>query len=529
MTPTLPDPPPPPPQDGGGCGGVGAIFVAVVAVVAVVMTAGAAAVAMSAMASGMSFGAAMGAVVGAGLTGVAAAGTAALAGGSMAAAFIGGAVGSMVSQGVAMAMGMQDRFSWGQVGLSAFSAAATAGLAGASNTSSLSAFAGKGLGETVARTMAVNAMTQGVGMATGLQKSFNWTSVAASGAAAGVSGWMGDSLGWKSSDPVAGVGYGTLRGLVSGGIQSQLTGQRPNWSAIAAESFGSALGDQVVSGIQNQDRARQQQKAAFAKQVRDWGFSGRAEALEPAWLSLDSVSNEAAYAVVDDEPMAQRATAAKAAPDSVRPSAMKGKVKSHNLTKSQAEYAANWKLPTAESEALNNVYPEMLLSLPMLGRSVVAEGASLTSKFMTAVFGGGLNYGAQKVFNPNQPVNWLDVGLGVVGGWWTNGASLTGTVVFNTYAASVSSGFQGQDPLPGMAGAAVGSVVGFGIGSVVARQLNLRLNPWYRSDWVTVGPYEIKGWNAPNPIPNAAALTVGGVGQESVNAGVVSGMQKGKR
>ncbi|OQS40681.1 hypothetical protein, partial [Chromobacterium haemolyticum] len=110
-----------------------------------------------------------------------------------------------------------------------------------------------------------------------------------------------------------GVGYGTLRGLVSGGIQSQLTGQRPNWSAIAAESFGSALGDQVVNGIQSQDRARQQQKAAFAKQVRDWGFSGRAEALEPAWLSMDSVSSEATYAVVDDEPMAQRATAGKAA------------------------------------------------------------------------------------------------------------------------------------------------------------------------------------------------------------------------
>ncbi len=163
-----------------------------------------------------------------------------------------------------MAMGMQDRFSWGQVGLSAFSAAATAGLAGASNTSSLSAFAGKGLGETVTRTMAVNAMTQGVGLATGLQKSFNWTSVAASGAAAGASGWMGDSLGWNSSDPVAGVGYGTLRGLVSGGIQSQLTGQRPNWSAIAAESFGSALGDQVVGSIQSRDQQRQQQQQRLA-------------------------------------------------------------------------------------------------------------------------------------------------------------------------------------------------------------------------------------------------------------------------
>ncbi len=307
VTPTLPDPPPPPPQDGGGgggCGGFGSIFVAIVAVVAVVVTAGALA---PILAPGL-------AAAGSGLmaSGLAVLGSAGASLGALAAAGIAGAVGSIVSQGVAMAMGMQDRFSWGQVGLSAFSAAATAGLAGASNTSSLSAFAGKGLGETVARTMAVNAMTQGVAMATGLQKSFNWTSVAASGAAAGVSGWMGDSLGWKSSDPVAGVGYGTLRGLVSGGIQSQLTGQRPNWSAIAAESFGSALGDQVVSGIQSQDRERQQQKAAFAKQVRDWGFSGRAEALEPAWLSLDSVSSGAAYGAVDDEPMAQRATAAKA-------------------------------------------------------------------------------------------------------------------------------------------------------------------------------------------------------------------------
>ncbi|WP_206119070.1 LysM peptidoglycan-binding domain-containing protein [Chromobacterium fluminis] len=527
VTPTLPDPPPPPPQDGGGCGGVGAIFVAVVAVVAVVMTAGAAALAMAGTLSTTFAAGGLGAVMAAGgsvLAGTAIGGLS--AGALMGAAAIGGAVGSIVSQGVAMAMGMQDRFSWGQVGLSAFSTAATAGLAGASNTSSLSAFAGKGLGETVARTMAVNAMTQGVGMATGLQKSFNWTSVAASGAAAGVSGWMGDSLGWSSEDPVAGVGYGTLRGLVSGGIQSQLTGQRPNWSAIAAESFGSALGDQVVNGIQSQDRARQQQKAAFAKQVRDWGFSGRAEALVPAWLSLDSVGNEAAYAVVDDEPVAQRATAAKAAPDPARSSAMKGKVKPHNSAKAQTEYAANWKLPTAESEALNNVYFEMLLGLPMLGRTVVAEGASLASKFTTAIFGGGINYGAQRVFNPNQPVNWLDVGLGTVGGWWTNGASLTGTVVFNTYAASVSSGFQGQDPLPGMAGAAAGSVVGFGIGSVVARQLNLKLNPWYRSDWITVGPYEVKGWNQPSGLPSFVGNNLGGITQEATGGNVVNALQR---
>ncbi|OQS31727.1 LysM peptidoglycan-binding domain-containing protein, partial [Chromobacterium haemolyticum] len=243
VTPTLPDPPPPPQQGGGGCGGLGSIFVAIVAVVAVVYTAGLAASALGAVTTsgiaGTSIAAGTAASsLGAGLAGSLALGGS-LGGAGFAAAMIGGAVGSLVSQGVAMAMGMQDRFSWSQVGLSALGAGAAAGIGGGYLSESLKN-APIGI-----RAAAGNALTQGVGIATGLQKSFNWIAVAASGAAAGVSGWMSDSLGWNSSDPVAGVGYGTLRGLVSGGIQSQLTGQRPNWSAIAAESFGSALGDQV--------------------------------------------------------------------------------------------------------------------------------------------------------------------------------------------------------------------------------------------------------------------------------------------
>ncbi|MFC4492510.1 hypothetical protein, partial [Chromobacterium aquaticum] len=36
----------------------------------------------------------------------------------------------------------------------------------------------------------------------------------------------------KQIGAVASVGYGTLRGLVSGGIQSQVNGQRPNWGRL---------------------------------------------------------------------------------------------------------------------------------------------------------------------------------------------------------------------------------------------------------------------------------------------------------
>ncbi|MCD4487153.1 LysM peptidoglycan-binding domain-containing protein, partial [Chromobacterium vaccinii] len=255
VTPTLPEPPPPPPPPGGGgCGGIGMILVAIVAVVAVVMTAGAAAVAMGAMAGagGVGFGAAMSAVASAGFSGVMAAGGAALMGattaltaglttmGLVGAAAIGGAVGSIVSQGVAMAMGMQDKFSWGQVGLSAFTTAATAGLAGGAGGS---VFAGKEVGATVARTMAVNAATQGVAMATGMQKSFSWTSVAASGVAA----WaVAPIRAPNNADFIDRVGFSMLKGMSSNAVESVLEKNHgPDWHDLALSSFGSALGNEL--------------------------------------------------------------------------------------------------------------------------------------------------------------------------------------------------------------------------------------------------------------------------------------------
>ncbi|MCD4501030.1 hypothetical protein, partial [Chromobacterium vaccinii] len=202
-----------------------------------------------------------GAVASAGLSGVMAAGGAALMGattaltaglttmGLVGAAAIGGAVGSIVSQGVAMGMGMQSKFSWSQVGLSAFSTAATAGLAGGGG-----ALSGTSVSQTVARTMAVNAATQGVAMATGMQKSFSWTSVAASGVAAwATSGIKPDA----NADPLANIGYGTMRGMAGGAIQSVLgNDHQPNWSNLAANSFGSALGDQVAGSLRAAEQER---------------------------------------------------------------------------------------------------------------------------------------------------------------------------------------------------------------------------------------------------------------------------------
>ncbi|WP_217806154.1 LysM peptidoglycan-binding domain-containing protein [Chromobacterium violaceum] len=305
VTPTLPEPPPPPPPPGGGggCGGFGMILIAIVAVVAVVMTAGAAAVAMSAMASGAGFGTAMGAVASAGFSGVMAAGGAALVGtttaltaglttvGLAGAAAIGGALSSIVSQGVAMAMGVQDKFSWGQVGLSAFTTAATAGLAGGGG-----ALSGAGVPQTVMRTMAVNAATQGVAMATGMQKSFSWTSVAASG----VASWaVAPIKAPNNADFIDRVGFSMLRGMSSNAVESVLEKNHgPDWHSLALSSFGSALGDQLNGYLEKAgvDAAVQEKASVILK--------GDNSFVKPADGKLDSEKNavyQKALAHTDEE------------------------------------------------------------------------------------------------------------------------------------------------------------------------------------------------------------------------------------
>ncbi|QND84809.1 RHS repeat/ LysM domain-containing protein [Chromobacterium vaccinii] len=227
VTPTLPEPPPPPPPPGGGgCGGFGMILVAVVAVVAVVFTAGALAPLLAptlvstagVMASGM-------AVL-----------TSASTLGALAAAGIAGAVGSIVSQGVAMAMGMQDKFSWGQVGMSALTTAATAGVGGAMKSPAVvEAFKGMGAAAPYAQAAVANVASQGIAMVSGQQKSFSWTSVAASVAAQGI----------RNSDWGRSLSASTENGLASMGASkdfAQAFSNMPlNYVQAAVGSFGSGL------------------------------------------------------------------------------------------------------------------------------------------------------------------------------------------------------------------------------------------------------------------------------------------------
>ena len=178
----LPDalhPIPAPPAEGGkGCGVIGQIFLVVIAVAVTVVTAGAALAATTGgtLIGGISTVLSSGGLIGAvGLPGAVAIGAGSAA------------VGSIASQAVGVATGIQDKFSWNAVALAAIGGGVGAGLG--------NSFSGlekiTKVGATAARAITGSVISQGIGVATGLQDEFSWVGVAAAGVGAGVGAAVG--------------------------------------------------------------------------------------------------------------------------------------------------------------------------------------------------------------------------------------------------------------------------------------------------------------------------------------------------
>lgn len=218
------------------------ILVAVVAIAATVFTAGVAAVAMSTAAASTSF---------------MSAGLAALTS-NVTAAAIGGAVGSIASQGVSMALGMQDSFSWKGVAMGAIGAAATAGVGYAlpvSPGTTLSAY------ELAGRAALANVASQGIQVATGLQEHFSWAGVAAAavGAWAGstVSSGMEQAMGKQLTATFGRFGgdlvRGTVAGVAAGTTAKLFAGGKIDFAQVATDAFGNALGNSIAEAMKPQE------------------------------------------------------------------------------------------------------------------------------------------------------------------------------------------------------------------------------------------------------------------------------------
>ncbi|EZP49891.1 hypothetical protein BW39_04651 [Delftia sp. RIT313] len=238
---------PAPAGQGGGCGALGKIIMVAVAVVVAAMV-GPAITAALQNAAFASLGS--GALSSAGFATLASAapvlGTAA-----------GATLGSITSQAAGNLMGVQDGFSWKQVGLAAIAGGVSGGLQGMNFTSATAIDGGAAsFGNVIARATVGNVLSQGIGVVTGLQDRFDWKSVAASAAGGAVGSYVGEQLkspdlfkGWDTS--VAELVRGSISGFAAGTAAAVAHGGRISIQQVATDAFGNALGSSLLDHLSN--------------------------------------------------------------------------------------------------------------------------------------------------------------------------------------------------------------------------------------------------------------------------------------
>ncbi|MGE4240202.1 LysM peptidoglycan-binding domain-containing protein [Ramlibacter sp.] len=227
----------PMPADGPACGGMGQIVMVIVAVIVTVYTAGALTGAsgfLQTMQAGLSV---MTSGVAAGTTSVAATlGTA----GTLA---VSSAVGSIASQVVGVATGVQEKFSLEQIAMSAISGGVSGGLVGAN-------FGLGDIGNFAARAAVTSTVTQGIAVATGMQDHFSWRSVSASAIGAGIGAAVAPVLGKVYGDSTFGqFGARFTTGLVAGAAAAAARGGRVSSQQVAIDAFGNALGSSLADSM----------------------------------------------------------------------------------------------------------------------------------------------------------------------------------------------------------------------------------------------------------------------------------------
>lgn len=180
--------------------------------------------------------------------------------GAIGAGAVSGAAGSIASQAVGVATGIQDRFSWKGVALSAISGGVSGGLT--------AAFPGGGIAGAAARGAAGSAITQGLAVVTGLQPKFSWAGVAAAGVTAGVGHWAVGRLASAHVGPNATRLLAQTAGAIAGAAtQSVLDGSDFGDNILAALPgvVGSTIGNMIAAPILARQAAATERQAANAR------------------------------------------------------------------------------------------------------------------------------------------------------------------------------------------------------------------------------------------------------------------------
>lgn len=157
---------------------------------------------------------------------------------NFAAGAVAGAAGSIASQAVGIATGVQDGFSWTSVAAAALTGGILKGTPIGNITQGGTSFA------QMALQGAVNSsVSQGVNIALGLQKSFSWREVAISAVSTGVAGEVSQRT-EKFGEFISGLATGAASVLVRGAI-----GGKVDTQSVLADAFGTAIGNSIVGAM----------------------------------------------------------------------------------------------------------------------------------------------------------------------------------------------------------------------------------------------------------------------------------------
>jgi YD repeat-containing protein len=188
-------------------------------------------------------------------------------------------VGDAVGQLFSMAVGIQKGFNWNELGMAAVTAAVTGGL---DVTGGFADTATDALGETggaIATGVAASAISQGIGVATGLQQKFDWTGVAAAGISAGVAQYASSQLPGASQPIFAPNTTQVIGHTLPSTLNVAISGMAGTIANAATRSLvdGSDFGDNIIAGLPDvlsQIVQRQSAVSSFGIGGSSTGFPG---------------------------------------------------------------------------------------------------------------------------------------------------------------------------------------------------------------------------------------------------------------
>jgi YD repeat-containing protein len=231
-------------KKGGKCGVFGIILLVVIAVAVTAITAGAAVAALSPTIGS----------IGAGMSALATATTGLSAGALIGIGAASSALGSIVSQGFGVATGIQEKFDWKGVAMAAVGGAVGAGIGPGGIFGQSGAFGNmsNAFVSGALRGALSSAVTQGVGVATGLQKKFDWAGVAAAGVGGGVSSWVGGKIGPSVNKYVGQFISGAAGAIAGAATRSLVTGTDFGDNLLAAlpDVVGSTIGNMIADAVE---------------------------------------------------------------------------------------------------------------------------------------------------------------------------------------------------------------------------------------------------------------------------------------